>query len=146
MCEPYVFVGYLRPPSTVLVIQPMHVRHSECDFNRTTGCISVKSGKKIPQYCLDGKSRKGCVSKKTGRTEIDFTLYNPDTKKVLVHRTLKDKQGEQTAALAILRKEAKRLTHFFFISHLPHHTNHSFHILGFKELPRRPGMAISYNR
>lgn len=65
--------------------------------------------KKYPQYCLDGKARKGCISKKTGRTEIDLTLYCPETYQVLALRTLKDKEGEQTAALTILRKEAKTM-------------------------------------
>jgi len=63
----------------------------------------------IPQYCLDGKSRKGCVSIKTGRTEIDLTLYCTDTQQILATRTLKDKEGEQKGSLTILRKEAKTL-------------------------------------
>lgn len=65
--------------------------------------------KRLPQYCMDGKARKGCVSGKTGRTEIDLTLYTPETKSILASRTLKDKQGEQRVALEILKKEVRNL-------------------------------------
>lgn len=58
--------------------------------------------KRLPQYCLDGKARGGCISKLTGRTEIDLTVYSPETAQVLAHTTLPDKLGEQTAAFALI--------------------------------------------
>ena len=65
--------------------------------------------KRIPQYCLDGKARRGCTSKATGRTEIDLSLYCPETHQTLALRTLNDKEGEQKAAKQILNEEAKEL-------------------------------------
>lgn len=65
--------------------------------------------KRIPQYCLDGKARRGCTSKKTGRTEVDLSLFCPETQQNLAVRTLEDKEGEPKAALQILNHEAKDL-------------------------------------
>jgi hypothetical protein len=65
--------------------------------------------KPLPQYCFDGKARKGCVSEETGRTMIDVTLYCPETGQVLASRTLKDKQGESKAVIDILQKEGSVL-------------------------------------
>lgn len=65
--------------------------------------------KPLPQYCMDGKARKGCTSETTGRTEIDLRLYCPETHQTLALRTLEDKEGEQKAALQILQNEAKPL-------------------------------------
>ena len=58
---------------------------------------------KFPHYSLDGKSRKGVVSEKTGRTEIDLTIFNPDTDKVLAQKTLSDKEGEAVAAEELIK-------------------------------------------
>lgn len=58
---------------------------------------------KFPHYCLDGKSRKGVVSEETGRTEIDLTIFNPDTDKVLAQKTLPDKEGEAVAAEELIK-------------------------------------------
>ena len=69
----------------------------------------VPAKKFMPQYCLDGKSRKGCLSSETGRTEIDLTLFCPDTFQVLALRTLNDKEGEQTAAINIIDNEGRIL-------------------------------------
>ncbi len=65
--------------------------------------------KKRPQYCIDGKSRSGCVSALTRRTEIDLTIYCPETSQLLAHRTLPDKVGEQTAAPALIKAAMKSL-------------------------------------
>ena len=65
--------------------------------------------KNVPQYCLDGKSRAGCISAASGRTEIDLTLLSPDTMQVFAVRTLADKEGEQTAAQEILKCEGAKL-------------------------------------
>jgi hypothetical protein len=65
--------------------------------------------KKTPQYCLDGKSRAGCTSALTGRTEIDLTLLSPDTMQVFAVRTLADKEGEQTAAQQMIGDEGTKL-------------------------------------
>ncbi len=62
----------------------------------------VPATKKIPQYTLDGKARSGCVSRLTGRTELDVTLFCPETHQVLGHKTLNDKQGEPSAAIGLL--------------------------------------------
>lgn len=69
----------------------------------------IPAKKQTPQYCLDGKSRKGCLSPQTGRTEIDLTLFCPDTFQVLALRTLNDKEGEQTAAVNIIENEGAGL-------------------------------------
>jgi hypothetical protein len=71
--------------------------------------VFTPAKKRIPQYCLDGKSRKGCVSSETGRTEIDLTLFCPDTFQVLAMRTLNNKEGEQTAAADVIRVEGVAL-------------------------------------
>lgn len=65
--------------------------------------------KRLPQYCLDGKSRSGCISKLTGRTEIDLTIFSPETSQILAHVTLPDKVGEQVAAVKLIRAAAKEL-------------------------------------
>lgn len=65
--------------------------------------------KPLPQYCFDGKARKGCVSIETNRTMIDVTMYCPETGQVLASRTLKDKQGETKAVVDILRNEGALL-------------------------------------
>lgn len=65
--------------------------------------------KLLPHYCLDGKSRSGCVSKLTGRTEIDLTIYSPETSQILGHATLPDKVGEQSAAFAMIFAHGKEL-------------------------------------
>jgi predicted transposase YbfD/YdcC len=65
--------------------------------------------KPLPQYSLDGKRRNGCVSRETGRHEVDLRLYCPDTQQVLASRTLNDKEGEQDASREILEAEGKTL-------------------------------------
>lgn len=65
--------------------------------------------KKRPQYCIDGKSRGGCLSALTGRTEIDLTIYCPETSQILAHKTLPDKVGEQSAAPGLIRSAMKSL-------------------------------------
>lgn len=57
-----------------------------------------------PQYCFDGKARKGCKSQETGREEIDVTIFCPETKQVLDKRTLGDKEGERSAVVEIIGK------------------------------------------
>jgi predicted transposase YbfD/YdcC len=57
----------------------------------------------IIHYALDGKSRKGVISKMTSRTEIDLTLFEINTSFVVGKITLPDKQGECTAAPALIR-------------------------------------------
>jgi predicted transposase YbfD/YdcC len=61
-----------------------------------------KPAKPLPQYCFDGKARKGCQSEQTGRDEIDVTMYCPETKQVLNKRTLDDKEGERSAVMDML--------------------------------------------
>ena len=65
--------------------------------------------KKKPQYCIDGKSRGGCISALTGRTEIDLTIYCPETSQLLAHKTLPDKVGEQSAAPNLIRSAMRGL-------------------------------------
>jgi hypothetical protein len=65
--------------------------------------------KKRPQYCIDGKSRRGCISTLTGRTEIDLTIYCPETSQILGHKTLPDKVGEQSAAPILIRSAMRGL-------------------------------------
>ncbi len=62
-----------------------------------------------PQYCLDGKARSGCLSQVTGRTDMDLTLYSPETAQVLGHVTLPDKIGEPTAAFGVIFTAAGNL-------------------------------------
>lgn len=69
---------------------------------RITRKTYVPAKKLMPQYALDGKARAGCTSQLTGRTEIDVTLFCPETHQVLGHKTLSDKQGEPAAAIALL--------------------------------------------
>lgn len=70
--------------------------------------------KKRPQYCMDGKARGGCISQLTGRTEIDLTIYNPETSQILGHQTLPDKVGEQTAAPGLIKSATAGLPLGFF--------------------------------
>jgi hypothetical protein len=60
-------------------------------------------------YAFDGKSRQGCVSPATGRTEIDVTLLDVETREVVARRTLPDKKGEAPAARDILRRTGRKL-------------------------------------
>lgn len=64
---------------------------------------------KFPHYSLDGKSRKGVISEETGRTEIDLTIFNPDTDKVLAQKTLPDKEGEAVAAEDLIKNTSSAL-------------------------------------
>jgi hypothetical protein len=57
--------------------------------------------KPMPQYCFDGKARKGCKSAQTGRDELDVTMYCPETNQILDKRTLDDKEGERAAVVEI---------------------------------------------
>lgn len=74
----------------------------------------VPARKSKPQYCLDGKARSGCISKLTGRTEIDLTIFSPETYQILGHQTLPDKVGEQTAAPGLIQSTMTRLPQGFF--------------------------------
>ena len=65
-------------------------------------------------YAFDGKCRKGIVSSKTGRTEMDITIFDVDTREVLAHKTIPDKEGESTAARSILKRIGHRLTYGIF--------------------------------
>jgi len=67
------------------------------------------SGTKQKHYAIDGKSRKGIVSSETGRTEIDLTIWDVDSKQVISSQTLHDKQGESTSATYLLKKLGKEL-------------------------------------
>jgi hypothetical protein len=64
----------------------------------------------INHYSIDGKSRKGIISKETGRTEIDVAIFNVDTREVIASRPLQDKIGESTTARAILKKIGKSIS------------------------------------
>lgn len=61
------------------------------------------------QYCVDGKRREGCVSSKTGRTEIDVTIMRADTREVLASCVCPDKEGESTSGRKMLRQCGKKL-------------------------------------
>lgn len=63
-----------------------------------------KHPKPMPQYCFDGKARKGCKSQETGRDEIDVTMYCPETNQVLDKQTLNDKEGERLAVVDMISK------------------------------------------
>ena len=70
--------------------------------------------KKKPQFCLDGKSRSGCISALTGRTEIDLTIFSPETSQIVGHVTLPDKVGEQTAAPLLIFTVSDKLPRGIF--------------------------------
>lgn len=63
----------------------------------------------LKHYCFDGKSRKGIVSKETGRTEMDVTLFDVNTREVLAQRVIPDKEGESTVAHSILKRVGRNL-------------------------------------
>jgi len=86
-------------------------KRSRCGVSRFA---YVPAKKRKPQYCMDGKARGGCISKLTGRTEIDLTIYCPETSQILGHRTLPDKVGEQTAAPSLIRTATGNLPTGFF--------------------------------
>jgi hypothetical protein len=83
--------------------------------NIYNNCKEYKDFKKpMPQYCIDGKSRRGCASQITGRTEIDLTIYSPETSMILGHKTLPDKIGEATATPDLIKTTAINLPEGFF--------------------------------
>jgi hypothetical protein len=65
-------------------------------------------------YAIDGKSRAGCVSAQTGRTEIDVTIFNVRSRQVIAIRTLPDKKGESTSARSILKKIGRKIPRGIF--------------------------------
>lgn len=65
--------------------------------------------KRLPQYAIDGKSRKGCLSAETERAEIDLRIYCPDTQQVLSQKTLPDKEGEQVGAVELIKRDGVKL-------------------------------------
>lgn len=72
-----------------------------------------RRSKPRPQYCFDGKARKGCKSQETGREEIDVTIFCPDTKQILDKRTLGDKEGERLAVIEMVSKIGSELPRGF---------------------------------
>lgn len=69
----------------------------------------VKSKKILNHYSFDGKSRKGIVSPKTGRTEIDLTFFEVKNRKVLAIDTLPDKEGEAPHAQFMIKRMGRSL-------------------------------------
>jgi predicted transposase YbfD/YdcC len=65
--------------------------------------------KALPHYAIDGKSRGGCVSELTGRTEIDLTIFNVETRTVIGLEVIPDKEGEATSAQKIFKDYGKQL-------------------------------------
>ena len=63
----------------------------------------------MPHYCIDGKSREGCISEETGRTEVDLSLYNPETSSAIISFPLEDKQGERSGLKEILDHDMSEL-------------------------------------
>jgi hypothetical protein len=76
---------------------------------------NIQSKKKILRHIsFDGKSRKGIVSVKTGRTEIDLAFYDVSSHQVIATDTLYDKEGEATKALAMMKRLGRTLTTSIF--------------------------------
>ena len=59
-------------------------------------------GDLLPIYNVDGKSREGCISEETGRTEVDLNVYNPETRTLISTIHLEDKQGERAGLIEFL--------------------------------------------
>ena len=68
----------------------------------------------LPHYCVDGKSREGCLSETTGRTEVDVTVYNPETSTPIILLPLEDKQGERSGVSEIIENEMDDLPEGLF--------------------------------
>jgi len=60
-------------------------------------------------YAIDGKAREGVVSPATGRTEIDVSIFDVESREVLAQRTLPDKQGEAPAVRSMLKRMGRQL-------------------------------------
>ena len=47
--------------------------------------------------CTDGKARSGCIDPRTGRTELDLTIFDADSACIIATESLETKQGEKDA-------------------------------------------------
>jgi hypothetical protein len=63
----------------------------------------------LPIYAADGKSREGCISEETGRTEVDLNVYNPETNTLVGSVHLEDKQGERAGLEEFLEDHGESL-------------------------------------
>ena len=63
----------------------------------------------LVQYCVDGKSRQGCVSVATGRTEIDVTFFQADTRTVAFLGVCPDKEGEAVTAQKMMNMNGQQI-------------------------------------
>jgi hypothetical protein len=65
---------------------------------------------RLPHYTIDGKSRAGCTSPTTGRTEIDLVLLNVGERKPLAWLVIPDKEGEPTCALKMFKMFGRKIS------------------------------------
>ena len=63
----------------------------------------------LVHYSIDGKSRCGCVSEQTGRTEIDLVLLDLKARQALGWTVIPDKSGEATSALKLFDLYGRKL-------------------------------------
>jgi len=87
---------------------------SHNNSNTDKRCRSKVCQGDVPHYAIDGKARKGVMSEATGRTEIDITIFNTDTQKVLAQKTLPDKEGEAVAAEELIKTHGQSLPEGIF--------------------------------
>jgi predicted transposase YbfD/YdcC len=63
----------------------------------------------LVHYSIDGKSRAGCESPLTGRTEIDLVLLDLKARQALGWMTIPDKEGEATSAQKLFSMFGRKL-------------------------------------
>jgi len=88
--------------------QDINTDQEKKDFN-SNDKTDPKAKVILKHYAIDGKSRKGCHSALTGRTEIDVTLFDVATREVLGKRNIPDKRGEAPMARSLLKRVGKTL-------------------------------------
>ncbi len=63
----------------------------------------------LTHYSIDGKSRVGCTSPTTGRTEIDLVLLDVRERKPLAWLIIPDKEGEPTCGTKIFKMFGRKI-------------------------------------
>ena len=67
--------------------------------------LKASNDRGIIHLSADGKARKGCVDSETGRTEVDLTLLETSSGRVVAAVSLETKEGEKTALKKILSEK-----------------------------------------
>jgi len=80
-----------------LYLKELRVREME-NFENNSGTEESVTANQLVHYCVDGKSRQGCVSVATGRTEIDVTFSRADNRTAVFWGVCPDKEGEAVTA------------------------------------------------